>query len=535
VTRVIGLAVRKYKAKSILVNYGELFGIDPRSLAALRIAVGILIIADLIIRATDLGAHYTDEGLVPREAQIKFTGKWIFCFHLLNGTWQYQAGLFLSAGALAVCMTVGYRTQLMTFLSWVFLTSLQNRNLVLPQGGDDLLRMLVFWGIFLPWGSCFSVDSKSKENPLKDPVICIAGIAYMVQVFFLYLFAFLHKSGPEWINGTAVYYALSMESITRPIGSKVLEYATLLKPMTIAVYLFEGLIPILLFLPLLVPYIRIGLFFALMVMHLSFGALIMLGLFPFISIAAGIGFLPGMLWDRLGWKLTNETQDSVAKARFLPFRPNQDTFVILSLITISIWCVGNWKNKTGTFPQPFRAFTQVFRLSQRWAMFSPGPRKSDGWLVAPAALGSGETVDLITLRDRVNWTKPQHINRRHKNYRWRKITQRMTDRSYSAYRPYYLDYLKRLWNKSNTPERAVVHAKLYYMRRWTPPPGEPTSIKKILLYSDQPEEAQDLPEKSKKSEPGDNVPDKAESFEGKTTGKDNNPKLETELLESTPK
>ncbi|MDA1138456.1 MAG: HTTM domain-containing protein [Planctomycetota bacterium] len=527
--------MRKHKPKSILVNDGELLGIDPRSLAALRIAVAILVIADLLIRSTDLIAHYTDEGLVPREAQIKFTAKWIFCFHLLNGTWQYQAVLFLCAGMLAVCMAFGYRTRLVTFLSWLFLTSLQNRNLILLQGGDDLLRMLVFWGIFLPWGDYFSVDSKTTEKGLKAPVICTAGMAYLAQVFLLYLFAFLHKSGPEWVNGTAVYYALSMESIARPLGTKVLEYSALLKPMTISVYFFEGLIPILLILPVFVPYIRIGLFLALMLMHLSFGALMMLGLFPLICIAAGIGFLPGALWDRLGWKLTQETPDRASDVRILPFRPFQDTLVILSLITISIWCVGNLMNNTGRFPEPFRAFTQVFRLNQYWAMFSPAPRKSDGWLVAPAALGNGETVDLITQRDTVNWTKPQHLNRRHKHYRWRKFFERITESAYGGYLPYYLEYLKRLWNKSHAPERAVVHAKLYYMQRLTPPPGEAASREQILLYIERPEELeQPAKEKQIRSESVETGSKNLESVEEKSSGKDNSSQLDVKDGDSPP-
>jgi hypothetical protein len=161
--------------------------------------------------------------------------------------------------------------------------------------------------------------------------------------------------------------------------------------------------------------------------------------------------------------------------------------------------------------------------------------KSHGWLVAPAALGSGEMVDLVTMRDRVNWTKPQHINKRHKNYRWRKITQRMTDRAYSAYRPYYLNYLKRLWNNSHSQERAVVHAKLYYMERWTPPPGERTSIKKILLYSDQPEETEESLEKPGQPDSENVSPDKPESADDETNGKDQNTNLETELPEEAPK
>src|SRR5690349_14025480 len=41
-------------------------GSDLRSLALLRIGIGLLVIADLIDRARDLTVHYTDFGLLPR-------------------------------------------------------------------------------------------------------------------------------------------------------------------------------------------------------------------------------------------------------------------------------------------------------------------------------------------------------------------------------------------------------------------------------------------------------------------------------------
>jgi hypothetical protein len=46
----------------------ELFGVDLRSLALVRIGVGTLLLADLALRSRDFRAHYTDFGILPREA-----------------------------------------------------------------------------------------------------------------------------------------------------------------------------------------------------------------------------------------------------------------------------------------------------------------------------------------------------------------------------------------------------------------------------------------------------------------------------------
>jgi len=42
------------------------FGVDPRALAALRMSLGLLFLADLALRSRDLVAFYTDAGVLPR-------------------------------------------------------------------------------------------------------------------------------------------------------------------------------------------------------------------------------------------------------------------------------------------------------------------------------------------------------------------------------------------------------------------------------------------------------------------------------------
>ena len=44
----------------------SVFRLDVRSLAVFRIGLALTILLDLAIRAQDLGAHYTDAGVVPR-------------------------------------------------------------------------------------------------------------------------------------------------------------------------------------------------------------------------------------------------------------------------------------------------------------------------------------------------------------------------------------------------------------------------------------------------------------------------------------
>ena len=54
----------------------KLFAIDSRSLAAFRIAISIVLLVDLGIRAADLGAMYTDDGMFSRTLICRHYSIW---------------------------------------------------------------------------------------------------------------------------------------------------------------------------------------------------------------------------------------------------------------------------------------------------------------------------------------------------------------------------------------------------------------------------------------------------------------------------
>src|SRR5688572_18983631 len=118
----------------------ELFGADLRSLAAFRISLAVLILVDLYNRSADLTAHYTDLGVLPRSVgTFTLPNGWHFSLYFLSGTPHGQAGLFLLAALFAVALLMGYRTRLVTAVSWALLVSLHVRNPLVLQGGDMLL------------------------------------------------------------------------------------------------------------------------------------------------------------------------------------------------------------------------------------------------------------------------------------------------------------------------------------------------------------------------------------------------------------
>src|SRR5262249_20163344 len=159
---------------------------DVRSLAVLRMALGSILLADLWVRSRDLAAMYTDDGIAPVAFVRNLTSGGQWSLHLLGGALWYQATLFVLAAVLAVALGVGFRTRLATIGSWILLASLHVRLPVVLNAGDTLLRVLLFWGMFLPLGSCWSLDVRKVGPRPGGRVATPATAAYIIQLAIVY-------------------------------------------------------------------------------------------------------------------------------------------------------------------------------------------------------------------------------------------------------------------------------------------------------------------------------------------------------------
>jgi hypothetical protein len=231
----------------------EVFGADLRSLALFRIVLALLVLADLANRATDLYPHYSDPGVLPRTALVEqVLSPWAFSLNLMSGMPFFQALLFGVAAVAALGLLVGYHTRLMTTVVWVLLLSIQWRNPLVGGADGPLLRLMLFWGMLLPLGAYWSVDRALKDGAsrLSTRFLSLATVGLFLQIAFVYWFTAALKSGPEWrLDGTALYYALSLEQISTPIGHYLLNFPDLLHVMTFATFGLEALGPVLLFCP----------------------------------------------------------------------------------------------------------------------------------------------------------------------------------------------------------------------------------------------------------------------------------------------
>jgi predicted DCC family thiol-disulfide oxidoreductase YuxK len=306
------------------VSLKTIFSIDLRSLALMRVLLSLLILIDLALRARDISVFYTDAGLVPRKTWLEINHKFHLSLHAASGDLWWQVLLFCFAAVFAVGLLVGYRTKLMTVLSWVLLASLLNRNEVILQGGDLLLVIMCFWTMFLPLGAKWSVDAalqpelKNNPNHIRfEPskpqlYFSVATIAVILQVLYLYFFTALLKTGDAWrFPFEAAHYTLNIQHFATPIAMWFKTLGPLLPLGAAYVIAVEFIAPIMVLLPFGWPWIRIVGLLLLTSLHVAFMLLLHIGLFPFIDYMSLTVLIPSIVWIWFARKRANSKSANV--------------------------------------------------------------------------------------------------------------------------------------------------------------------------------------------------------------------------------
>ena len=287
----------------IVAKLGEWFSLDYRSMALLRIGVGLTLIFDLIQRSYDLRAFYTDSGVLPRVDYLRlWNNEWWISLHMAGGLATFEAILFIIAAIFAVMLLLGYRTRFAMIMSWFFLVSLHLRNPTVLQGGDILFRVILFWMMFLPLGQAWSLDRLFNRvpTPSKKIYFSMATVAYIVQVCLLYLFTGLLKTGTAWHDGTAVYYALNVDQLITPMGAYLREFPAVMSALTYATWYLEVYGVLLFFSPVATSFFRTLGIILFAGLQIGFNTSMRLGLFGMIAIVITLGLIPTDFWDS-GW------------------------------------------------------------------------------------------------------------------------------------------------------------------------------------------------------------------------------------------
>jgi predicted DCC family thiol-disulfide oxidoreductase YuxK len=101
-----------------------------------------------------------------------------------------------------------------------------------------------------------------------------------------------------------VYYALQFDPYATPVGQILLNAPPLLlKLITYATLVLEGIGPLFLFVPVYTAFFRGATVISFIFLHVIFGLCFIIGVFPLLSSASWLAFIPTVFWDNLEKRL----------------------------------------------------------------------------------------------------------------------------------------------------------------------------------------------------------------------------------------
>lgn len=438
--------------------------IDTRALAAIRILAGVLLIADVLLRARQLTEHYTDEGALPRSVAQPIAPEGAVSVFWLTGDPLWVGALFALAGLVGVGLIVGYHTRFMTVLAFVLVISLDMRNILVLSYADTLFRLLLFWAIFLPLGERFSIDAVHRDRPTRASVTGLAPAMFLIQMIVMYLINGIYKTTSEtWRSGEAAVLVFGIDEITFLVGDAFRAVPELL---AIGGTVWFGLLVVSPVLLVLTGRWRAVLASAYALGHLSFAITVRIGAFPYVGVMGVLAFMPPVAWDTLdrattrvglGRRVDRLADTAAARARQIPRVPlgrakpaidiaTRGAFVavVLSfalLVVVLVPHVGLLIDPGQESEQEYYELLEDSVVGERiyeaqlrigiaqpsWNIFAPEPRNVDRYYVFAAVTVDGQWYDLFNDRPMTLERPHDELQRQHEAYRDRFYYSSLTD------------------------------------------------------------------------------------------------------------
>lgn len=304
--------------------------LDPRSLALGRIALGLVLMVDLLRRAPLIRDFYSNLGLLPNHTVLwRPPAMRMFSLLFMSSLPEESALWFVLFFVCFACFTVGYRTRLFQVLSLAAVVSLHERILFAENWGPVVLEEALIWTLFLPLARRFSVDAvrtslrarpdETPEDlaagvpaPPTESAASLAALGLLLQIALIYWLNYRYKTGASWRDGTAVHDVLWQDRIVTWVGLQLRGPGgfALTKLLTRATVLIEGAAPLLILTPLFWRWTRFVAALLLAGLHTGIALLANLGIFS----PAMMTLLPFLLTDAQ-WRLFGRLVPRQGRAR----------------------------------------------------------------------------------------------------------------------------------------------------------------------------------------------------------------------------
>jgi hypothetical protein len=438
---------------------------DVRSLAMFRIFLALTILIDVLLRYPDAGAFYSDAGVYDRETNYRFIeefgGKgWEWCswsWNWISGSVGWQQALFLVEAVAALFLLIGFASRFSVFVIWMLVVSQHLRGPLVITSGDMLLKLMLFWSLFLPLDRVWSVAARRRHAAVQSSEtwhVSIATAGFIIQVILMYFFTGVAKFNDIWFAGHAMDYVLRLELYITDFGRWMLNFPGLLKVASWGTLLIELLTVWLLLSPWRNSFWRVFNISAFWGFHLGIALCMSIGLFPLICMIAWLPLFPREAWTAQAIPLPS----SKRLTEWQRLGVVAGGLVIATTLWVNLSNLGRGPF-SGTLPAFLRAGIRAIGIEQHFQMFGIPPNESP-WFVYEGRLKNGNKVDLFREGNRLELEKPADIAATFPGHNWRKLHQNLVDRRLEGYRPALLEYAVRKWNASHSEQEQIQSATL---------------------------------------------------------------------------
>jgi hypothetical protein len=232
--------------------------VDARPVALTRIILGGMVVWNHLVLLVFFHDYFGAEGWAryPERAQnvSPFSLGWEAYFA------SHPAAAFLLllvTVLLAMAFTLGFKSRWTSVLLFVAVLTVQRTNPIINNSGDVLVRMMLFWMMFMPIGRAWSVDALLGRGRAslrvafsRSPISPFGLRLLQLQIATMYLSTFLYKiAGARWQSGEAFYTVSRLDTYARFIPVPLADSEWLLRGATWLALAIEAALGGLLLLP----------------------------------------------------------------------------------------------------------------------------------------------------------------------------------------------------------------------------------------------------------------------------------------------
>jgi len=326
--------------------------LDARSLAAFRVALGLISLANVLSLLPRAEAYFADTGMLSRAHAGGGVGAW--SLHALSGAASWQVLLLAVQAALALGLAAGVFTRACAAGVWLLQLSLIHRNPGVAYGVDQVLALFSFWCVFLPVSRVWSLDARRRP---ERPADAVAEAGYQLQFALIYVFAGIRKlSEPAWLTGDFMSWLFVHPHFGSAWAARVLAP----RALSLGAIAIEILAPLALLGP---GRLRLAGIALLLALQAGIGGLLGPLLFPTVMTAGLLPFVPGGAWG------------GAAATPAPPARggPRDALAAGVCALAVAAALVSNLSATKGLafpLPRPALAALRALGWRQQWAMFT---------------------------------------------------------------------------------------------------------------------------------------------------------------------